>query len=142
MKKVAKSTVYYILLGIGLALMVFAGWKYADIKNSEKAAELKETEAAVEDLSFMDNLEGNYSFTLTAGDEVSYSTAVVRMIATNMDQVTRMTVYGPMHYSFEVTEGKNLSSEEMGTGVASYKSELDKTLLHFEKENVVCELSK
>lgn len=142
MKKATKSTIYYILLGIGLILMIFAGWKYADLKNPEKADEQNVEESPVEDLSFMENLEGNYSFSLKAGDEVSYSTAVVKLIAAHMYQVTRMTVYGPMHYSFEITEGKSLYSEEMGEGTASYKPELDKTMLHFEKENVVCELSK
>jgi len=141
-KKAIKSTIYYILLGAGLVLMIFAGWKFADLKNSEKAIEYEVEEAPVEDLSFMDDLEGNYSFSLKAGEEVSYSTAVVKLIATHMYQVTRMTVYGPMHYSFEVTGGKSLYSEEMGEGTASYKPELDKTMLHFEKENVVCELSK
>lgn len=142
MKTVTKSTIYYILLGIGLALMIFAGWKYADLTNSEKATEQNVVETAAEDLSFMKNLEGNYSFSLAAGDEISYSTAVVKMIASGMYQVTRMTVYGPMHYSFEVIDGKNLFSEEMGTGTASFMPELDKTMLHFEKENLICELSK
>lgn len=142
MKKAAKSTIYYILLGIGLLLMIFVGWKYSDLKKSEKSIKQKAVEMTVEDLSFMNNLEGNYSFMLKAGDEVSYSTAVVKQIATGMYHVTRMTVYGPMHYSFEVEGGKTLISEEMGDGIVSYKPELDKILLRFEKENVVCELSK
>jgi hypothetical protein len=53
-----------------------------------------------------------------------------------------VTVYGPAVYTFTVTDDGAVSSEELGTGSVSYRSDLKLTTIRFEKTNFLCELSR
>ena len=86
--------------------------------------------------------EGNYSMRIVSDGESVWSTSTVRRMTENSYSIVRVTVYGPVHYSFTLSEGNSLFSEELGTGYAAYSPRVGKTTLHFEKENFICELSK
>ena len=94
------------------------------------------------DVQKIGNLEGSYSMKFTSDGETRYATASVKKIAERQYQISRVTVYGPAVYSFTVAEDGTVSSEELGTGTVSYRSDLKLTTLRFEKTNFLCELSR
>ena len=94
------------------------------------------------DVQKIGNLEGSYSMKFTSDGETRYATASVKKIAERQYQIARVTVYGPTVYSFTVAEDGTVSSEELGTGTVSYRSDLKLTTIRFEKTNFLCELSR
>ena len=94
------------------------------------------------DVQKIGNLEGSYSMKFTSDGETRYATASVKKIAERQYQIARVTVYGPTVYSFTVAEDGTVSSEELGTGNISYRSDLKLTTIRFEKTNFLCELSR
>ena len=87
-------------------------------------------------------LEGNYTLKLVSGEDTRYSTAVVKEIAAGQFQVARITVYGPILYSFTLGADATVQSEELGQGSISYQPNIRKTTIHFEKGGIVCELTR
>ena len=98
--------------------------------------------SALPDVQKIGNLEGSYSMKFTSDGETRYATASVKKIAERQYQIARVTVYGPTVYSFTVAEDGTVSSEELGTGSISYRSDLKLTTIRFEKTNFLCELSR
>ena len=94
------------------------------------------------DVQKIGNLEGSYSMKFTSDGETRYATASVKKIAERQYQIARVTVYGPTVYTFTVAEDGSVSSEELGTGTVSYRSDLKLTTIRFEKTNFLCELSR
>ena len=94
------------------------------------------------DVQKIGNLEGSYSMKFTSDGETRYATASVKKIAERQYQIARVTVYGPTVYSFTLGEDGAVSSEELGTGTVSYRSDLKLTTIRFEKTNFLCELSR
>ena len=94
------------------------------------------------DVQKIGNLEGSYSMKFTSDGETRYATASVKKVAERQYQIARVTVYGPTVYSFTVAEDGTVSSEELGTGSVSYRSDLKLTTIRFEKTNFLCELSR
>ena len=94
------------------------------------------------DVQKVGNLEGSYSMKFTSDGETRYATASVKKVAERQYQIARVTVYGPTVYSFTVAEDGTVSSEELGTGTISYRSDLKLTTIRFEKTNFLCELSR
>ena len=94
------------------------------------------------DVQKIGNLEGSYSMKFTSDGETRYATASVKKIAERQYQIARVTVYGPTVYSFTVAEDGTVSSDELGTGTVSYRSDLKLTTIRFEKTNFLCELSR
>ena len=93
------------------------------------------------DVQKIGNLEGSYSM-FTSDGETRYATASVKKIAERQYQIARVTVYGPTVYSFTIAEDGTVSSDELGTGSVSYRSDLKLTTIRFEKTNFLCELSR
>ena len=94
------------------------------------------------DVQKIGTLEGSYSMKFTSDGETRYATASVKKVAERQYQIARVTVYGPTVYSFIVAEDGTVSSDELGTGSVSYRSDLKLTTIRFEKTNVLCELSR
>ena len=94
------------------------------------------------DVQKIGNLEGSYSMKFTSDGETRYATASVKKIAERQYQIARVTVYGPTVYTFTVAEDGTVSSDELGTGGISYRSDLKLTTIRFEKTNFLCELSR
>ena len=94
------------------------------------------------DVQKIGNLEGSYSMKFTSDGETRYATASVKKIAERQYQIARVTVYGPTVYSFTVAEDGTVTSEELGNGSVSYRSDLKLTTIRFEKTNFLCELSR
>ena len=94
------------------------------------------------DVQKVGNLEGSYSMKFTSDGETRYATASVKKVAERQYQIARVTVYGPTVYSFTVAEDGTVDSEELGTGMISYRSDLKLTTIRFEKTNFLCELSR
>ena len=94
------------------------------------------------DVQKIGNLEGSYSMKFTSDGETRYATASVKKVAERQYQIARVTVYGPTVYTFTVAEDGTVSSEELGTGTVSYRSDLKLTTIRFEKTNFLCELSR
>ena len=94
------------------------------------------------DVQKVGNLEGSYSMKFTSDGETRYATASVKKVAERQYQISRVTVYGPTVYSFTVAEDGAVSSEELGTGTITYRSDLKLTTIRFEKTNFLCELSR
>ena len=94
------------------------------------------------DVQKIGNLEGSYSMKFTSDGETRYATASVKKVAERQYQIARVTVYGPTVYSFIVAEDGTVSSDELGTGSISYRSDLKLTTIRFEKTNFLCELSR
>ena len=94
------------------------------------------------DVQKIGNLEGSYSMKFTSDGETRYATASVKKVAERQYQIARVTVYGPTVYTFTVAEDGTVSSEELGTGNVSYRSDLKLTTIRFEKTNFLCELSR
>ena len=94
------------------------------------------------DVQKIGNLEGSYSMKFTSDGETRYATASVKKVAERQYQIARVTVYGPTVYSFTVAEDGTVSSDELGTGTVSYRSDLKLTTIRFEKTNFLCELSR
>jgi len=127
---------FYAALGIAFVALAVAGWLFMSNRPEKEKAPAAETETVVP------IVEGNYSMKIMSEGESAWSTATVSRMTEDSYSVVRITVYGPVHYSFTVSEGNSLFSEELGTGYAAYSPRVGKTTLHFEKENFVCELSK
>ena len=98
--------------------------------------------SALPDVQKIGNLEGSYSMKFTSDGETRYATASVKKVAERQYQIARVTVYGPTVYSFTVAEDGTVSSDELGTGTVSYRSDLKLTTIRFEKTNFLCELSR
>ena len=98
--------------------------------------------STVPDVQKIGNLEGSYSMKFISEGETRYATASVKKIAERQYQIARVTVYGPAVYTFTVTDDGTVSSEELGTGTVSYRSDLKLTTIRFEKTNFLCELSR
>ncbi|MBR1570743.1 MAG: hypothetical protein IJ651_08450 [Bacteroidales bacterium] len=98
--------------------------------------------SAVPDIQKIGNLEGSYSMKFTSDGETRYATASVKKIAERQYEIARVTVYGPAVYLFTVADDGTVSSEELGTGSVSYRSDLKLTTIRFEKTNFLCELSR
>ena len=94
------------------------------------------------DVQKIGNLEGSYSMKFTSDGETRYATASVKKVAERQYQIARVTVYGPTVYSFTVADDGTVSSEELGVGSVSYRSDLKLTTIRFEKTNFLCELSR
>ena len=94
------------------------------------------------DVQKIGNLEGSYSMKFTSDGETRYATASVKKIAERQYQIARVTVYGPTVYTFTVAEDGSVSSDELGNGTVSYRSDLKLTTIRFEKTNFLCELSR
>ena len=91
--------------------------------------------------SVLHSLEGNYTMKLTDPDGTHYSTAVVKELASRQFQVARITVYGPVYYGFTL-DGTSVSSAELGSGEVTYKANIKKTSISFQKQEFTCELSR
>ena len=98
--------------------------------------------SALPDVQKIGNLEGSYSMKFTSDGETRYATASVKKVAERQYQIARVTVYGPAVYSFIVAEDGSVSSEELGAGSVSYRSDLKLTTIRFEKTNFLCELTR
>ena len=98
--------------------------------------------SALPDVQKIGNLEGSYSMKFTSDGETRYATASVKKVAERQYQIARVTVYGPTVYSFTVAEDGAVSSEELGSGSVSYRSDLKLTTIRFEKTNFLCELTR
>ena len=94
------------------------------------------------DVQKIGSLEGSYSMKFTSDGETRYATASVKKIAQRQYQIARVTVYGPAVYTFTVAEDGTVSSEDLGTGTITYRSDLKLTTIRFEKTNFLCELSR
>ena len=94
------------------------------------------------DVQKIGNLEGSYSMKFTSDGETRYATASVKKIAQRQYQIARVTVYGPTVYTFVIAEDGTVSSDELGSGTISYRSDLKLTTIRFEKTNFLCELSR
>ena len=94
------------------------------------------------DVQKIGSLEGSYSMKFTSDGETRYATASVKKIAQRQYQIARVTVYGPAVYTFTVAEDGTVSSEDLGTGSITYRSDLKLTTIRFEKTNFLCELSQ
>lgn len=89
-----------------------------------------------------ENLPGNYSMKMVVDGDTHYSPAIVKEAPDGSFQIARITVYGPVTYTFTLGENSSVVSRELGTGTVTYQKELSKTTIHFEKEGALCELSK
>lgn len=89
-----------------------------------------------------ESIPGNYSMKMVVDGQTHYSTAVVKRIPDGRFQIARITVYGPVNYHFSMDQNSLVVSEELGSGKASYQSQLNKTTIRFEKEGALCELSR
>ena len=98
--------------------------------------------SALPDVQKIGNLEGSYSMKFTSDGETRYATASVKKVAERQYQIARVTVYGPTVYSFTVAEDGSVSSEELGAGSVTYRSDLKLTTIRFEKTNFLCELTR
>ncbi len=98
--------------------------------------------STVPDVQKIGNLEGSYSMKFISEGETRYATASVKKIAERQYQIARVTVYGPAVYTFTVTDDGKVSSDELGAGTVSYRSDLKLTTIRFEKTNFLCELSR
>jgi hypothetical protein len=98
--------------------------------------------SALPDVQKIGNLEGSYSMKFTSDGETRYATASVKKVAERQYQIARVTVYGPVVYTFTVTEDGKVKSGDLGEGNISYRSDLKLTTIRFEKENFLCELSR
>lgn len=87
-------------------------------------------------------LEGNYSMKMQDPDGIHYSTAVVKELAKGQYQVARITVYGPVLYGFTLKDNAAVESAELGEGAVSYTPSIKKTTIRFQKDEILCELSK
>ncbi|MBR2747846.1 MAG: hypothetical protein IKD95_05805 [Bacteroidales bacterium] len=94
------------------------------------------------DVQKIGNLEGSYSMKFTSDGETRYATASIKKVAQRQYQISRVTVYGPAVYTFTVAEDGTVTSEELGTGSITYRSDLKLTTIRFEKTNFLCELSR
>ena len=90
----------------------------------------------------LENLAGNYTMKMTVDNEVRYSTAVVKESVGGQFQIARITVYGPMLYSFTLSDGAVVHSDELGDGTVRYQSAIQKLTIRFEKGKSVCELTR
>ena len=88
------------------------------------------------------NLEGSYSMKFTAAGETRYATAAVKKVGDRQYEIARATVYGPTVYTFTINEDGTVSSEELGTGSITYRSDLKLTTIRFEKTGFLCELTR
>jgi hypothetical protein len=98
--------------------------------------------SALPDVQKIGNLEGSYSMKFTADGETRYATASVKKVAERQYQIARVTVYGPLVYSFTVSEDGTVKSDDLGEGSVSYRADLKLTTIRFEKPNFLCELSR
>lgn len=90
----------------------------------------------------LEDLPGNYTFKSTSQESVRYSTAVISLVAPGEYQISRITVYGPVLYSFSLGEHAVVESAELGQGAVTYQPGIRKTTIRFEKGGYLCELSK
>lgn len=94
------------------------------------------------DVQKIGNLEGSYSMKFTAAGETRYATAAVKKVGEKQYQIARATVYGPTVYTFTLSEDGSVSSEELGNGSITYRSDLKLTTIRFEKPDFLCELTR
>lgn len=87
-------------------------------------------------------LSGNYSMKMVVNGETRYSTAIVKEMGEGSFQIARITVYGPVHYSFTLEADASVVSEELGEGRVTYQRSIKKTTIRFEKAGALCELSR
>ena len=139
-EKKKNETVFYVILALALLVACGAAWYFLSGKKKQEAPPAQISQPV--DLQFLENLEGSYSMKITSAGETNYTSATVQRIADDRYSIARVTVYGPMHYSFTLSEDGTVFSEELGAGFAAYKPGIDKTTIRFEKESIVCELTK
>ena len=97
-EKKRNETVFYVILALAVLIAGAAAWFYFSGKKAPEAGPAQISQPV--DMSFLQNLEGNYSMKMTSDGETSLTSASVQRIADDRYSVTRVTVYGPMHYSF------------------------------------------
>ena len=91
--------------------------------------------------SVLHSLEGNYTMKTTDPSGTRYSTAVVKELGSKEFQIARITVYGPVYYGFTL-DGTSVKSAELGSGAVTYKANIKKTTISFQKQEFTCELSR
>ena len=91
--------------------------------------------------SVLHSLEGNYTMKTTDPSGTRYSTAVIKDLGSKQFQIARITVYGPVYYGFTL-DGTSVNSAELGSGAVTYKANIKKTTISFQKQEFTCELSR
>lgn len=91
--------------------------------------------------SVLHSLEGNYTMKTTDPSGTHYATAVVKDLGSRQFQIARITVYGPVYYGFTL-DGSLVNSAELGSGAVTYKANIKKTTISFQKQEFTCELSR
>ena len=139
MEKKKNEAAFYGILAAALLAVAGAGWLYFSKTRSVPAPAETET---VKDLSWLSELEGNYSMRESSGGDVTYSSATFRKGSEGGYEIVQVTVYGPVVYPVQLFEDGALLSEALGAGFAAYDPALGRYTLRFEKDNTVCELSR
>ena len=127
-----KKTILYILIGLLMPLAAVAQSSMTD--DQVMRFVLKEHEAGTSQQQIVTKL-------MQRGVDIQQIRRV-KKIAERQYQIARVTVYGPTVYSFTVAEDGTVTSDELGSGSVSYRSDLKLTTIRFEKTNFLCELSR
>ena len=72
----------------------------------------------------------------------SNSVEMMRILTTTPIDLAFLDMEMPDTDGFTVAEDGTVSSDELGTGTVSYRSDLKLTTIRFEKTNFLCELSR
>lgn len=133
--KVALSAIV-VLVGLGVIAYTAFGDKQQERKT--KAVEAPVIGELPEGLE----LEGNYSCLMISGSDTTSLVALVGKAVGEGYQMTLISEYEPRIIFFKRLTDTRLMSEELGMGEVTYKQNIEKTTISFEKENLKCVLSK
>ena len=143
-----KNTISFVLLGLAAAALIALGAIYGTKKikgnaEAEKAALdslVSDVSLAADTLAGID-LEGTYDFKIESDTLSTQYSATVKRTMEDTYIITVLSEYNPEIHPFKV-EGAILSSEQLGTGIATLQELTGKLTLEFHKDNTQTTLVK
>lgn len=132
------------LLAAVIALLVYLGTSHSGTKKAEEAeqARVEKAVAVKEVAAGEDNLMGNWTIKVQAGEDASHLMGVIERDSLGGFMLRVLSEYEPRIYGIRVEEDGTLWSDELGEGRMSVKESIGKTTITFKKDSSTCTLTR
>jgi len=89
-----------------------------------------------------DNILGNYSVKMESVEDVQYLAGYIDLDILGSYTLHILSEYDPRTYLLDIDEEGRVFNNELGLGLMTYKANINKTIIRFEKDGLVCTLTK
>lgn len=137
-----RSWILYVV-AFAFLLLLYLGIKIPQHQRDKARTEYNEAVTKVDTLiTTPDNIAGNYFMTVSEDGDESRLQGTIEEDALGQWVLHIYDEYEPRTVLLNIENDGTISSEDLGTGVMTYKKNIDKTTITFTKDNSTCVLTK